>query len=244
MPVATPAEASAVAPHVVINAFNEKAHPHAAALRAAFAAARAGPPRLDAALRALPGMSGWRYREFINRLAGHVADARYLEVGSWAGSTLCAALAGNTITATAIDNWSQFGGPVGAFFSNVAPLLGPDRRLSVLAQDFRTVRYDAIGQHNIYMFDGPHQEQDHFDGINLALPALDRDFILIIDDWNWPWVRQGTLLALRALSLAIPLAIEVRTSLDNTVPKLSHEHSEWHNGYLLAAVTQPGPAAS
>src|SRR5437868_2345370 len=60
---------------------------------------------------AVEGMSGLKYRYFINRLVGSVPDARYLEIGSWAGSTLCAAIHGNTVTAVAVDDWSQFGGP-------------------------------------------------------------------------------------------------------------------------------------
>ena len=39
----------------------------------------------------LNGMSGKRYRHFVNNLIATVSDARYLEVGSWKGSTAMAA---------------------------------------------------------------------------------------------------------------------------------------------------------
>ena len=31
------------------------------------------------------------------------------------------------------------------------------------------------------------------------------------------------------------LVIEVRTSLDNTQPETRNQHSDWHNGYFIAA---------
>ena len=61
---------------------------------------------LSDALLQMPGMSGRRYRIFINSLIGAlVPDARYLEVGIWQGSTLCSAIAGHPAKAIAIDNW-------------------------------------------------------------------------------------------------------------------------------------------
>lgn len=226
-------------PHVTVNAFGDTLHPLAPAVRACFDAARTTERTLDPELLGMPGMSGWRYRQFINALVGAVPEPRYLEVGSWQGSTLCSAIAGNQLRATAIDNWSEFGGPAREFFANVSRYLTPGIALSVLARDFRAVRYEALGTHNIFLFDGPHEEQDQYDGISLALPALDMDFVLIIDDWNWDWVRRGTTRALRELGLPVSLAIEVRTSLDNSHGDPWCEHSEWHNGYFIAAVSKP-----
>ena len=226
-------------PHITVTALDAVRHPLAAPLRRCFERSRRGGRTLDAALLAMPGMSGWRYREFINALIGAVADPRYLEVGSWMGSTLCAAIAGNRVRATAIDNWSQFGGPVREFFSNLACFHGPEAAVSVLTRDFRAVRFDAIGQHNVYLYDGPHDEADQFDGISLALPALDQDFILIVDDWNLDWVRNGTHRAMRQNNLSIGLTIEVRSTLDNTHPAIWGPKSAWHNGYFMAALSKP-----
>ncbi len=40
----------------------------------------------------------------VNRLVGEIGDARYLEIGSGAGSTLCTAVSGNAVSATAIGD--------------------------------------------------------------------------------------------------------------------------------------------
>ncbi len=45
-------------------------------------------------------------------------DCRYLEIGVWKGSSLCAAMWKNEITCLAIDNWSEFGGPKSRFLYN------------------------------------------------------------------------------------------------------------------------------
>jgi hypothetical protein len=214
----------------------------AARVQDVLARAWAGGGSLDAGVLALPGMSGRKYRQFINMLIGTLPDARYLEVGVWAGSTLCAAIAGNRVTALAIDNWSEFGGPKEAFVQNVAAHRGPGAHVHFIEGDFRAVAFDRIGRFNVYMFDGPHAEQDQFDGVALALPALDDEFVLIVDDWNYAAVRAGTFRACRALGLRIGFAAEIRTTLNGDHPAHAFQHSDWHNGYLIAAVSKIAPA--
>lgn len=54
----------------------------------------------------LRGMSGRKYRRFINRLVKATPDSAYLEIGSWTGSTTCAAMAGNSVRVVCVDNWA------------------------------------------------------------------------------------------------------------------------------------------
>ena len=37
-------------------------------------------------------------------------EARYLEIGTWKGSSICSAMCNNKMTCVAIDNRSEFGG--------------------------------------------------------------------------------------------------------------------------------------
>jgi hypothetical protein len=109
----------------------------------------------------------------------------------------------------------------------------------MIEQDFRAVPYNAIGKFNIYLFDGPHEYQDQFDGVTIAQPALETQYIQIVDDWNWPQVRQATIDALTKSGLRIIYGIEVRTTQDESHPTLATgENSDWHNGYFLAAVSR------
>jgi hypothetical protein len=165
----------------------------------------------------IEGMSGKKYRFFINALVHSVSDARYLEIGSWAGSTLCSAIHGNKVWAVAIDNWSEFGGPKDVFMKNVMNFKTPEAEVIFLESDFRKVDYHQMQRgFNIYLFDGPHSAQDQYDGLAMALPAVDKQFVFIVDDWNWDRVREGTNGAIKRCGLKVLYAAEVRTSLDNT----------------------------
>jgi len=185
----------------------------------------------------LNGMSGKRYRHFVNNLIATVPNARYLEIGSWKGSTALAAIYGNKVSSVCIDNWSQFGNVREEFCNNAVRCTNDDTQLELHEDDFRNLNYSDIGKHNVYFFDGPHEEQDQYDGLALALPALDDEFILIIDDWNDPRPRNGTMRAIAELEIKVKYSMQIRTSngVDVVYPTpYVLENSLWHNGYYFA----------
>lgn len=216
-----------------------------AALRAAIAKDDLDP---DAGIYSVNGMSGKKYRYFINTLVGAVPNARYLEVGSWMGSTLCAAIHGNTVQAVAIDNWSEFGGPKDEFAYNVDRFATPGVQVAFIESDFRDVDYAALpGPFNIYLFDGPHKAIDQYQGLSLPLPCLADQFVFIVDDWNWQRVRDGTTAAISQCGLTILYAAAVRTTDDNNSPphlwpledfRVVRDF-DWHNGYFIAVLGKP-----
>jgi hypothetical protein len=185
-----------------------------------------------------PGMSGRKYRMLINALVGMTPDARYLEIGSWAGSTAAAAMYGQALKATCIDNWSEFGGPKDAFVQVTNQARASGRvDFAFIENDFRKVDYGAIGRYNLYLFDGPHLYQDQFDGVTLVQDALDAEHVLIVDDWNFRQVRDGTKHAFEAIGARLPFWVEIRTTQDDSHPTVAlRENSEWHNGYFVGVV--------
>lgn len=184
----------------------------------------------------IDGMSGIKYRYFINNLIGKIENPRYLEVGSWSGSTLCAAINNNAVRALAIDNWSQFGGPAPQFFNNVANSCSPLSIPSVISDDFRNVDFRAQGSFNVYLFDGPHEHKDHYDGLALAMDALTEEFVFIVDDWNWSPIRNATLDAIRKLNLDVLYKLEIRTTEDDNHATVFGKLSDWHNGYFISVL--------
>jgi hypothetical protein len=185
----------------------------------------------------MTGMSGRKYRSLINTLVKGVPAPKYLEVGSWAGSTASAVLWKNAVDVVCIDNWSQFGGPKDAFLENTALAGNENTRLMLVESDFRAVPWGTLPKSNIYMFDGPHTEVDQYDGIVIAQPALEDTYILVVDDYNWPSVRNGTLRAINDLGLTVECAIEIRTTQDDTHPQIAYQaNSDWHNGYFIAVI--------
>ena len=186
----------------------------------------------------IDGMSGRRYRIFANALLRRVPEPRYLEVGVWAGSTLCSAIAGNAIRAVAVDNWSLFGGPRARFLENLARF-GTSSEVRFIESDFRAIAFEDQGRFNVYLFDGPHTEADQYDGLALALPALDSEFIFMVDDWNWAEVRAGTRRAIERLGLEEIHTIEVRTTADDTHPPhcgFEAKMTDWHNGCFISVL--------
>jgi hypothetical protein len=187
----------------------------------------------------MPGMSGRKYRHFINNILSELDGGNYLEVGSWAGSTACSAIFGNNINALCIDNWSQFGGPKDEFIKNISKCKNQIISFNFIENDFRKVPWMNLNyKADVYMFDGPHEEVDQYDGVVMAMPALKDTFILIVDDFNWVKVENGTLRAIKDLNLNIECAIKILTTTDRSHPKLSREFSDWHNGYFIALISK------
>lgn len=205
-------------------------------VRTAFDRAATADSGLLRVVRDIEGMSGQKYRLFINNFVRSLPDIRYLEIGSGTGSTVVAALHGNRAKVLCIDNWSQFGGLKSKFLANVRLARSTDTELDLIERDFRAVDYSSIGIFDVYLFDGPHEEVDQYDGIMLVQPALAGIHLLIVDDWNWRWVRIGTLAALKNANCAVQCAIEIRTTLNGEHPQIFGEHSDWHNGYFIAVV--------
>lgn len=213
--------------------------PVGAKMLTAFTAALALDSKVSDWVLQIHGMSGRLYRRFINNLVSVTPNARYLEIGSWAGSTACSAIYDNDVTAVCIDNWSEFGGPKEIFQQNTSLAISDRTNFRFIENDFRAVDYSGLGKFNIYLYDGPHAYQDQYDGIIIAQPALDDFYVQIVDDWNWPYVRNGTLDALSALGAKIVCSIEIRTTQDDSHPvKSQQQDSPWHNGYFLALISK------
>jgi len=180
------------------------------------------------------GMSGRKYRRFINNFFSINYDNRYLEVGSYTGSTACSAIANNKIRILCIDNWSQFGDVRSIFFKNIEKLKNKAVDFNFIEKDFKTIDESTLGFFNVYLFDGPHEENDHYLSLKKFISALDNYFLFIVDDWNNLNVRNGTLKSLKELKINIISEIQIFTSSKNIHPKLHSENSDWHDGYLLA----------
>ena len=213
------------------------------ALKVALEAAIDGRSKLPDAVRAIKGMSGQKYRMLVNTLIEALDCPRYLEIGSWLGSTAAAAICGNNVRAVCIDNWSQFSGTKEEFLANTEKAKSSSADVMLIEQDFREVDYHALGKFNVYLFDGPHSEVDQHDGILIAQPCLDDRFVLIVDDWNWAAVRLGTMRGLLAARCQIKSSVQVRTTRNDTHPhnSIACEMSDWHNGYFIAVVRRPSP---
>ena len=72
----------------------------------------------------------------------------------------------------------------------------------------------------------------------IADEALDDEYVLIVDDFNWSKVRKGTFDGIRDLGHKVISSIEIRTTEDDSHPQLSGKNSNWHNGYFIAVISK------
>lgn len=187
----------------------------------------------------LEGMSGKKYRHFINNLINLVPNSKYFEIGCWKGSTLCSALYNNNVISYAVDNWSEFQGPRVEFENNVKKCIDESSNTVDIDYQFEethylNVEYSNIGKYNVYLYDGPHQYQDQYNALTLGLSALENEFIFICDDWNWDFLREATKKSIEDLNLEVLYSMEITTSAEDYAKGIRFQNSDWHNGYFIS----------
>lgn len=188
----------------------------------------------------MEGMSGVNTRHFYNNIMS-MDDARYLEIGTWKGSSVCSAMCKNKATIVCIDNWSEFGGPKEEFLENFAKFKGENNARFIEADCF-TVDTTTLPKFNVYMFDGNHDEGSHYKALMHFYDCMDDEFIFIVDDWNWEKVRTGTFNSFKKLNVEILYETEIRTTQDGTHPVYrSREENAWHNGIYISVIRKPAP---
>lgn len=180
----------------------------------------------------MEGMSGQKTRHFYNNLCS-VDNVKYLEVGCWKGSSLCSAMCNNKITCLAIDNWSEFGGPKHEFINNYNKYKGKNNT-NFIENDCWEIDPNKLDtKFNIYMYDGNHSEDSHFKALNHFLPCLENEFIYLVDDWNWPQVRDGTIKSIKENECKILYQKVIKTTNNDMHPKIHSQFSDWHNGISI-----------
>jgi len=199
----------------------------------AFENAEKGESTITDGILNMDGMSGKKTRHFYNNLL-NMDDARYLEIGTWKGSSVCSAMCGNKAKVVCIDNWSEFGGPKNEFLTNFNTYRG-DNYAMYIEQDCFTVDTKRLPKFNIYMYDGNHSKESHYKALVHYYNSLDDIFVFIVDDWNWKDVRDGTRESLEQLKLTVLYEKELRTTNDDTHPEFGSEIQKlWHNGIYIA----------
>jgi len=176
----------------------------------------------------LEGMSGTKTRHFYNNLL-NTEDARYLEIGTWKGSSVCSAMYGNKAKVICIDNWSEFGGPKSEFLENFEKFKG-NNDATFIESDCYEVDVSKLPKFNIYMYDGNHTNESHYKALIHYFSCLDDIFIFIVDDWNWSEVRGATMDSIKKLNLKVLYEKEITLPFDNSVIP----EPNWWNGIYVA----------
>jgi hypothetical protein len=183
------------------------------------------------------GMSGHAVRHLINNVCS-APGTKYLEVGLYRGSTFFSALCGNTLTATGIDDWTEFEGPRQEFEKNVADYVGKSD-IGIYNCDFRKleINEESFEKYNTYFYDGGHSHNDHRDALTKLLPALADPFIYMVDDYNQDEVRSGTQVGIEEAGLLATFC--TRLGADR-----KDDAYGWWNGLLLSVLCRKEKATN
>lgn len=174
------------------------------------------------------GMSSPKNRHFLNRLL-EIPDARYLEIGTWLGSTLYSALYKNSpVHATAIDNFSQFDGTLEKFQENMSDV-GCDYEF--INQDCFSLNEKLDKKYNIYFYDGDHTALDQEKALTYYYDNLDDEFIYICDDWNHKPAQIGTEKAIKEMKFKVVEHWELEA-------RYNGDTENWWNGLLVCVLNK------
>lgn len=200
----------------------------------AYSNAEAGISKVSKDILDLDGLSGIYTRHFYNNLCS-MPNARYLEIGTWKGSSVCSAMFGNQMTCVCIDNWSQCGGPKDEFIRNFNRFKGLNNAVFYENDCWSPELIKSLKdkKFNIYLYDGEHSEESHYRALIRYLPCLDDTFIYVVDDWNDNNVRRGTMRAIEDANLEMLWKQETRLTFDGTHTEVSLGKRTWWNGISI-----------
>ena len=97
--------------------------------------------KINNEIKQMNGLSGRKYRYMINNIISLMKPSKYLEIGSWLGSTACSAIFNNELKITCIDNWSEFlktvDNPEEIFKKNINKYINKKVNFNFYNNDFR-----------------------------------------------------------------------------------------------------------
>lgn len=162
----------------------------------------------------MEGMSGYKTRHLYNNMCS-MPDTRYLEIGTWKGSSFVSAMFGNGSNARGFvnDNWTIESSSKKIFEENTSRFL--DSKIysyKLIDKDCWTVSSKDIDKPiNVFMYDGAHTYEDQKRAITYFSRFFDRYAIVMIDDWMCDWVdvKRGTMDGFKEAGLEIIFQHEI-----------------------------------
>jgi len=170
----------------------------------------------------------------VSLLPGDSSEC-YLEVGTYQGKSLVAALRGNRgRLAVACDDFSQFD----ADGSNRTTLklnlqaYGLSDQVKFYDTDFRKLfakwHDEALPKIGAYFYDGAHDRLSQYDAIRLVEPLLADQAVVIVDDWRFAedsgsYAEEGT-------KMAVTESSNLWTVLRILPARYNGDRDQWWNG--------------
>ena len=150
----------------------------------------------------ISGLSSNRVRHLLNSLCSN-EGIKYLEIGSYLGSTFCAAIEGNELEAYAVDNWAtdnlqpaeneiEIERASYQDFKENAKRYKGDSKVRIINADCKNlVPEDLNSKVNLVFYDGDHSYDGQLESLQTIKDLVEDTFILILDDANFAGVVES-----------------------------------------------------
>ena len=195
---------------------------------------------------AVVGFSGMQNRHFLNNLLDYHQELNYLEIGAYRGATFIAAMYNNqNVRGIAVDSFDDrfsFGQDTeelyASLLSNTTNILTNNEHYEIWRKDFYDIKPEDLPKIDVYMFDGEHDMQSQFDAFNHIHESLADLCVVVIDDYNFQSVQEGTAKAIAAMPDQIPFNLfyhrEIKTTEDGTHVPIEKGALGYWNGMYVA----------
>lgn len=186
------------------------------------------------------GMSNGKVRHLINNLLS-VKESNFLEIGTYHGSTFCAAICNSMIkNAATLDYFTYFdvtnNSNLGRLnrekvIENVEKT--PHKcNVSVIDAnvydfDFSSVSFSV----NSFFYDGPHETDNCLSILRKAYDILEKDFLFIVDDFS----DQHQSAAIEKFIIEFGINVLHRVDLPGNGNHNQHDNTNYFNGLFVAA---------
>lgn len=191
----------------------------------------------------IEGLSSSRVRHFLNNVCS-IKDARYLEIGAYAGSTFFAAVMNNNVYSYAVDSyeissiaparldleWKGYSKPKYEFIANAMKY--KPKSYKHIDKPINLLDNNDIDQSvNIIFYDADHKYQPQKDSLKSLLKFADDTFILIVDDANFDGVVKSVKDFISETNLNILYERQLLTTQ-------YEDSSSWWNGLYITVLSK------
>jgi predicted O-methyltransferase YrrM len=145
-------------------------------------------------LEAVPGLARANNLALLSVAARCLEPGEcYVEVGTYHGSSLIAAMFESDADFVALDNWSLGDGSREQLERNLARFDLAGRPTLIEGDAFDTLRSGALEGRSVgvYYYDNGHEYEQQLDGLRLIEPYLADGALVIVDDTDWEGVGRA-----------------------------------------------------
>jgi precorrin-6B methylase 2 len=189
--------------------------------------------RFDDVIEGVPNLARENNLALVNLAASLLEPGEsYVEVGTYGGASLIAAMRGNSGDFVAIENFAMQGRDG---YENTPETLAENlhrfdaKGATIVEGDaFELLESGALGDRRVgvYYYDGPHKTDLSLRGLRLVEPYLAPRALIVLDDWDWESVQA-------AVSQYVAEEPNVRLLVE--IHGADHGQPQWWEGMAVLA---------